>query len=34
MVEAGAAAFVLVAICFIAFLLIGKLSGETSGGAL
>ncbi len=34
MVEAGAAAFVLVAICFIAFLAIEKLSGETSGGAL
>ncbi len=34
MVEAGAAAFVLVAICFIAFLAIGKLSGDTSGGAL
>ncbi|MHA1925090.1 MAG: ABC transporter permease [Candidatus Thorarchaeota archaeon] len=34
MVEAGAAAFVLVAICFIAFLAIGKLSDETSGGAL
>jgi thiamine transport system permease protein len=34
MVEAGAAAFVLVAICFIAFLVIGKLSDETSGGAL
>ncbi|MFW9802417.1 MAG: ABC transporter permease [Candidatus Thorarchaeota archaeon] len=34
MVEAGAAAFVLVAICFIAFLVIGKISEETSGGAL
>ncbi|MHA2140781.1 MAG: ABC transporter permease [Candidatus Thorarchaeota archaeon] len=34
MVEAGAAAFVLVAICFIAFLAIEKLSGENSGGAL
>ncbi|MHA2603154.1 MAG: ABC transporter permease [Candidatus Thorarchaeota archaeon SMTZ1-83] len=34
MVDAGAAAFVLVAICFIAFLAIEKLSGETSGGAL
>ncbi|MFW9967850.1 MAG: ABC transporter permease [Candidatus Thorarchaeota archaeon] len=34
MVDAGAAAFVLVAICFIAFLVIEKLSGETSGGAL
>ncbi|MFW9888660.1 MAG: ABC transporter permease [Candidatus Thorarchaeota archaeon] len=34
MVDAGAAAFVLVAICFIAFLVIGKLSDDTSGGAL
>jgi thiamine transport system permease protein len=34
MVDAGAAAFVLVAICFIAFLVIEKISGETSGGAL
>jgi thiamine transport system permease protein len=33
-VEAGAAAFVLVAICFIAFLVMEKISGDASGGAL
>lgn len=34
MVDAGAAAFVLVAICFFAFLIIEKLTEETSGGVL
>ncbi|MFW9799911.1 MAG: ABC transporter permease [Candidatus Thorarchaeota archaeon] len=34
MVEAGAAALILVAICFTAFLLIERFSGESSGGAL
>ncbi len=33
-VEAGAAALILVAICFVAFILIEKLTGEVSGGAL
>ncbi|MHA2379910.1 MAG: ABC transporter permease [Candidatus Thorarchaeota archaeon] len=33
-VEAGAAALMLVAICFAAFILIEKLSGDVSGGAL
>jgi thiamine transport system permease protein len=34
MVDAGAAAFVLVAICFIAFLVIGKVTDDTSGGVM
>ncbi len=32
--EAGAAAFVLVIVCMVAFLVIQKVSGETAGGAL